>query len=147
VWDLRAPHAAALHLPSSPSQGYVTCLALDPALGNWMVSGTSRGRLCLWDLRFLIPARTWHTGAAAAVHSLEALELPGPAFQDPGAWGLSPEFQGLPFVFTASGVEEVGLWRADTGALYQVCPSCASGGAGLALNAPLALRVRTFCRK
>lgn len=37
-----------------PEEGYVSALVTRPC-GNWFVSGSSRGVLTLWDLRFGIP--------------------------------------------------------------------------------------------
>jgi phosphoinositide-3-kinase regulatory subunit 4 len=49
LWDLRT-QTDVWTLRAKPAQGFISTTALDPAC-NWLVSGTSRGILTLWDLR------------------------------------------------------------------------------------------------
>ncbi len=52
LWDLRT-QADVWTLRVKPAQGFISTTVLDPAC-NWLVSGTSRGILTLWDLRFQV---------------------------------------------------------------------------------------------
>uniref|UniRef100_A0A803NU41 non-specific serine/threonine protein kinase n=1 Tax=Cannabis sativa TaxID=3483 RepID=A0A803NU41_CANSA len=57
LWDTRTS-SNSWTLNSVPENGYVSSLVTGPC-GNWFVSGSSRGELTLWDLRFLIPVNSW----------------------------------------------------------------------------------------
>ncbi len=46
-------------MPAPPSLGLVEHLVADPTGGNWLLSGSSRGYLCLWDVRFRLAVNSW----------------------------------------------------------------------------------------
>ncbi|KAL2928991.1 Serine/threonine-protein kinase VPS15 [Bienertia sinuspersici] len=57
LWDTRA-NTDSWTLKYLPEEGYISTLVTDPC-GNWFISGSSRGVLTLWDLRFRIPVNSW----------------------------------------------------------------------------------------
>lgn len=101
AWDLRGGRDAWA-LPSSPSAGVVECFVLDPSSHNWLLGGSSRGQLSLWDVRFRLPVNTWqHPGGAP----ISALALASAPPQRLGLGGAT-----APLVYVAAGEQEVGLW-------------------------------------
>ncbi|KAG6553996.1 hypothetical protein Mapa_004913 [Marchantia paleacea] len=108
--DLRAQTEAWV-LKGKPAEGYITSTALDPN-GNWIVSGTSRGILTLWDLRFQIPVNTWQHPLSCPIESMCPL-LPT----------ANPDKQpslARPFIYVAAGQDEIALWNAEDGSCHQV---------------------------
>lgn len=82
--------------------------------GNWLVSGSSRGVLTLWDLRFLIPVNTWQFPVATPVEKM-CLFIPH---------AVGPTSSPLrPLVYVAAGCNELSLWNAENGSCYQVTKS------------------------
>ncbi|KAE8736109.1 ATP binding protein, putative isoform 2 [Hibiscus syriacus] len=57
LWDTRSC-SNAWTLKAVPEEGFISFLVAGPC-GNWFVSGSSRGVLTLWDLRFRIPVNSW----------------------------------------------------------------------------------------
>lgn len=56
-WDIRTMRP--VHEAAQPmSFGRITCLVVDPQ-GHWACTGSSRGVLSLWDLRFSLLVRSW----------------------------------------------------------------------------------------
>ncbi|KAH8939339.1 hypothetical protein BDL97_15G033100 [Sphagnum fallax] len=109
LWDLRT-QTDVWTLRAKPAQGFISTTALDPAC-NWLVSGTSRGMLTLWDLRFQVPVNTWQHPACCPVESICVL-IPGT--------GTVPLASAHPFVYVAAGRNEVALWNAEDGTCHQV---------------------------
>eukprot|EP00741_Cyanophora_paradoxa_P011464 tig00020560_g11075.t1 len=123
--DLRArPERPAWSLPVAPSDGFLTA-ALADVSGRWLLGGTHRGALLLWDLRFAVPVRSWRHPARSRIHSL--LLYPssswGPAARD-GAAGARG---GAPRVCVAAGRNEVSVYPLDAGEAVRVfqasCPA------------------------
>lgn len=56
--DLRCAKDA-WHIPPAPSLGLVSQLVADPSGQHWLVQGTSRGWVGLWDVRFLLCVNSW----------------------------------------------------------------------------------------
>ncbi|KAL9242324.1 hypothetical protein vseg_016337 [Gypsophila vaccaria] len=108
LWDTRT-NTDSWTLKALPEEGFVSNLVNDPS-GNWFISGSSRGVLTLWDLRFLIPVNTWEYPRPCPIESL-CLYVPP---------------QNAPFsatralVYVAAGCNEVSLWNAETGSCHQV---------------------------
>jgi phosphoinositide-3-kinase regulatory subunit 4 len=73
--DLRTM-ATAFTLRCPPRHGAPTCLCVDRA-GQWLLVGTARGALHLWDLRFRLRLRSWRFEAGGAIHKLVAPALRG----------------------------------------------------------------------
>ncbi|CAK9875311.1 unnamed protein product [Sphagnum jensenii] len=110
LWDLRT-QADVWTLRVKPAQGFISTTVLDPAC-NWLVSGTSRGILTLWDLRFQVPVNTWQHPACSPVERMCVLV--------PGMVGTASSASARPFVYVAAGQNEVALWNAEDGTCHQV---------------------------
>ncbi|MCO5613378.1 hypothetical protein L7F22_067654 [Adiantum nelumboides] len=109
LWDLRLQKDAWC-LRAKPSQGYVSATALASCY-NWLVTGSSRGVLTLWDLRFQLPVNTWCHPSSSLVESTSTV-LPPSEF---GAASTSRAY-----VYVAAGRDEVALWNAADGSCQQV---------------------------
>ncbi|CAI5703776.1 unnamed protein product [Peronospora effusa] len=110
AWDLRM-RQDAWTLSISPELGYVTCIthSLDV---SWLAVGTSRGFLCLWDLRFLVLIRIWRHSSHRAIHRLQpCLGLPNT---------LPLDETSVPLVFVAAGDGEVAVFDLSIGACRAV---------------------------
>ncbi|XP_074280909.1 serine/threonine-protein kinase VPS15 isoform X1 [Silene latifolia] len=108
LWDTRT-NTDSWTLKSFPEEGYVSNLVTDPS-GNWFISGSSRGVLTLWDLRFLIPVNTWEYPCPCPIESM-CLYVPPPN---------APFSATRALVYVAAGCNEVSLWNAETGNCHQV---------------------------
>lgn len=106
AWDVRMGRDAWA-LPCCPSQGALQRLALDPASQNWLLGGTSRGHLCLWDARFRLPVASWQHPTGAPIAAL-ALATASPQRLGLGLGGAGAG--GGPLLYVAAGDQEVGLW-------------------------------------
>ena len=104
-------------------QGLLQRLACDGPDSLWLLTGTSRGHLTLWDMRFQIPLTQW-------AHPLgQPVEALAPAVAPVGHLGLRGGGRGSsPLVYIAAGGHEVGLWDVEEGKCHQVScrnlPSC-----------------------
>ncbi|GAB2219712.1 hypothetical protein Droror1_Dr00007349 [Drosera rotundifolia] len=108
LWDVRSSSDSST-LKAIPEEGYISSLVADPS-GNWFVSGSSRGVLTLWDLRFLIPVNSW-------VYPHPCLIEKMCLFVPPSA---SLPATSRPLVYVAAGPHEVSLWNAENGSCHQV---------------------------
>lgn len=114
-WDLRsAREPFALRIPNET--GYITSMAMGSDR-NWMVIGTSKGFLSLWDLRFQQILKLWHHSRAAPINRLATSFVPPPQ-----SWvgRGSSNVESRPFLFAASGPNECGMFDMSTG----VCREC-----------------------
>eukprot|EP00644_Phytophthora_capsici_P002970 jgi/Phyca11/504259/fgenesh2_kg.PHYCAscaffold_7_\ len=110
AWDMRM-RREAWTLNVSPELGYITCIthSLDV---SWLAVGTSRGFICLWDLRFLVLIRIWRHSSHRAIHRLQpCLGLPNT---------LQLEETSVPLVFVAAGDSEVAVFDLSIGACRAV---------------------------
>jgi len=98
-WDLRCQNGA-WSLLLGPQAGLITSVAVPPE-GDavWMVAGTSRGYLVLFDLRFHIPLRAWRHPSHMRIHRLH----------------ISPATCSDPLVFVAAGPNEFALYNVASG--------------------------------
>ncbi|XP_058213700.1 serine/threonine-protein kinase VPS15 isoform X2 [Rhododendron vialii] len=109
LWDTRT-NSNALNLKVSPEEGYVSSLVAGPC-GNWFVSGSSRGILTLWDLRFYLPVNSFQYSTVCPIEQM-SLFLP------PSNTTISTAAR--PLVYVAAGCNEVSLWNAENGSCHQV---------------------------
>lgn len=113
LWDTRTS-SNAWTLKAIPEEGYVSSLATGPC-GNWFVSGSSRGALTLWDLRFLIPVNTWQYSLVCPIEKICLFVPPSNATASAAV---------RPLVYVAAGCNEVSLWNAENGSCHQVHRDC-----------------------
>ncbi|XP_057967357.1 serine/threonine-protein kinase VPS15 [Malania oleifera] len=109
LWDTRT-NSNAWTLKAIPEEGYVSSMIVGPC-GNWFVSGSSRGVLTLWDLRFLLPVNSWQYSLVCPIDRL-CLFVPPP--------NASVSTTARPLVYVAAGCNEVSLWNAENGSCHQV---------------------------
>ncbi|KAK7860417.1 serine/threonine-protein kinase vps15 [Quercus suber] len=109
LWDTRK-NSSSWTLKATPEEGYVSSLVTDPC-GNWFVSGSSRGVLTLWDLRFLIPVNSWQYSLPCPIEKM-CLFVPPP--------NSSASTTARPLIYVAAGCNEVSLWNAENGSCHQV---------------------------
>ncbi|RID77924.1 hypothetical protein BRARA_A00792 [Brassica rapa] len=109
LWDTRSD-IDAWTLKANPEEGYVSSLVTSPC-GNWFVSGSSRGVLTLWDLRFRVPVYSWQYPIICPIEKMCLCFLPPSV-------SLSTTMR--PFIYVAAGFNEVSLWNADGGICQQV---------------------------
>ncbi|CBI27987.3 unnamed protein product, partial [Vitis vinifera] len=109
LWDTRT-NSNAWTLKAIPEEGYVSSLVTGPC-GNWFVSGSSRGVLTLWDLRFLVPVNSWQYSLVCPIEEI-CLFVPPP--------NASVSTMARPLIYVAAGCNEVSLWNAENGSCHQV---------------------------
>ena len=108
-------------MPWSP-QGLLEHIALDPGGSNWLITGSSRGHLTLYDMRFRLPVASWQlpcTGPTGRPVHIDAL---APALAPASRLGLAAgePLPKSPLVYVAAGPHEVSLWDVETGRCHQV---------------------------
>lgn len=97
------------------TQGLLQRLACDGPDSPWLLTGSSRGHLTLWDMRFQIPLTQWDHPSGQPVEAL------APAVAPAGHLGLRGGGKGSsPLVYIAAGGHEVGLWDVEEGKCHQV---------------------------
>lgn len=111
AWDLRSG-GDAWTLPCPPVQGALERFVLDPSSQNWLLGGTSRGWLGLWDVRFRLPLNSWQHPAGAPITALALASSPPQRLGLPGT--------SAPLVYVAAGEQEVGLWDVAEAKCQQV---------------------------
>jgi phosphoinositide-3-kinase regulatory subunit 4 len=115
TWDLRSA-AEPFVLTHSPDIGYLTTMALGSDR-NWIVSGTSRGIISLWDLRFQKAVKIWQHSRNRPIQRLAtSFVLPIQAWTGRGY----PNAEARPFIFAASGPNECAMFDATNGS----CQAC-----------------------
>lgn len=116
LWDTRTS-TTTWSLRAVPEEGYISSLVAGPC-GNWLVSGSSRGVLTLWDLRFLLPVNSWRYSLVCPVEKMCLLipHMVAPA-----------SATARPLVYVAAGCNEISLWNAENGSCHQVLRLANSG--------------------
>lgn len=109
LWDIRS-NSDAWKLQAVPEEGYVSSLVIGPC-GNWFVSGSSRGVLTLWDMRFLVPVKSWQYSIVCPIEKM-CLFVP--------SLNGTISTVARPLIFVAAGCNEVSLWNAENGSCHQV---------------------------
>lgn len=106
-WDLRCRgEGAAWTLTSPPSWGVVEKLVTDPdPAGQWFVTGTSRGHIGLWDVRFQLQVGSWRHPVSCPI---DAMAL-GPYISISSSPGSATTTTSCPSVYVAAGSYEVSL--------------------------------------
>ncbi|KAG9441768.1 hypothetical protein H6P81_017622 [Aristolochia fimbriata] len=127
LWDTRTS-GTIWTLKATPEEGYVSSLVTGPC-GNWFVSGSSRGVLTLWDLRYLVPVNSWQYYQACPVEKM-CLFVPH---------SVNPTSSVRPLVYVAAGCNEVAMWNAESGSCHQVLKLANNGGQMETSSIPWAL--------
>ncbi|MQL91350.1 hypothetical protein Taro_023949 [Colocasia esculenta] len=109
LWDTRTG-STTWTFKTPPDEGYISSLVMG-SCGNWFVSGSSRGVLTLWDLRFRLPVYSWQYSTECPIEDM-CLFIP------PANTTISAS--GRPLVYVAAGCDEVSLWNAENGSCHQV---------------------------
>lgn len=128
LWDTRAS-SNAWNSKINAEEGYISSLLTDPC-GNWFVSGSSRGMLTLWDLRFCLPVNTWQYSPVCPIEKMCLFVPPSNSAMSSGA---------RPLVYVAAGRNEVSLWNAENGSCHQVLRTVSTDGDGDVSEIPRAL--------
>ncbi|KAG0304462.1 Serine/threonine-protein kinase [Dissophora globulifera] len=89
----------AWQLKNNISHGVITAMVIDP-LKTWLLVGTNRGVLTLWDLRFMIAIRSWVHPSKSRISRL----VIHPEQHPPSRGGK---------VIIASGKNEVSVWDIE----------------------------------
>lgn len=111
-WDLRAEREP-FKLSHSPELGSLSAMSLGNDR-NWLVTGTSRGFLALWDVRFQKMVKLWHHSSGMPVSRLAASFAAFPAGAKDAA-GAEPR----PFAFTSCGKNECAMFDLTDGSCRQ----------------------------
>ncbi|MEW5319540.1 MAG: hypothetical protein WDW38_010685 [Sanguina aurantia] len=110
-WDLRVKRDVWV-MAGPPALGLTQAVAVDPHGCNWILTGSQRGFLTLWDVRFGLCVNRWQHPLAAPIAALAPALAPAPRL-GLSARGLAAggaAASGAPFVYVAAGHQEVGLW-------------------------------------
>eukprot|EP00536_Pseudo-nitzschia_multiseries_P004879 jgi/Psemu1/189189/e_gw1.85.111.1 len=101
-WDLRSAKEPFC-LKNFQDIGYITNMAIGSDR-NWVVVGTNRGFISLWDLRFQQIMKLWHHSRSSPINRL-------------ATWvGMrSTDMDSKPYIFVASGPNECAMFDATTG--------------------------------
>eukprot|EP00605_Chrysophyceae_sp_TOSAG23-4_P002541 GSChrysophyteH1.ASY1.ANO1.2806.1 assembled CDS len=68
-WDLRSSQEV-FYFKIGPELGIATAMAISPDRASWVIVGTSKGFIALWDLRYNIMCRLWQHSSAGPICKL-----------------------------------------------------------------------------
>mmetsp|Transcript_21357 Transcript_21357/g.59171 ORF Transcript_21357/g.59171 Transcript_21357/m.59171 type:complete len:1292 (-) Transcript_21357:4085-7960(-) len=114
TWDLRSSEEP-LSLPHGPKLGHLSSMALGGDR-NWIVTGTSRGFIALWDVRFQQPFKLWRHNRGEKINRLAASFVPPP--QTWGTANAAPSGS-RPYVFVGSPSNECSMFDVVNGSCVQ----------------------------
>ena len=101
-WDMRASKESFV-FPVRPELGAATCLAVSPDR-NWIVAGTTKGYIGLWDIRFNIMCKLWRHSAGSAIQRLARCKSIPRSHRH-----VMQPTEGA-YLFVASGSNETTVW-------------------------------------
>jgi serine/threonine protein kinase/WD40 repeat protein len=140
AWVLSAPAC----------EGSIRAIVADPLGSAWVLTGSSRGVLSLWDARLLIRVAAWKLAGAPSIDALTVAAAPwerlvgksSSSGVDSGSGSASaslpqPPPPTGPLVWCAAG-GEASLWEISRGAPRLVLRSAGSGSRGAAAAAAAA---------
>jgi len=119
-WDLRCAREP-FHLKIPQDIGYTTSLTMGNDR-NWAVTGTSRGFISLWDLRYQKTLKLWHHSRKAPVKRL-ATSFTAPPQSWSGKSGVA-----RPFLFAACGPNECAMFDVESGSCRECFRTVDYGG-------------------
>mmetsp|Transcript_49388 Transcript_49388/g.55940 ORF Transcript_49388/g.55940 Transcript_49388/m.55940 type:complete len:1792 (+) Transcript_49388:143-5518(+) len=109
-WDLRSAKEPFC-LDNFQDTGYITNMAIGSDR-NWVVVGTSRGFISLWDLRFQQIMKLWHHSRSSPINRLATSFVPPPqSWVNKGTTNI----ESRPYIFVASGHNECAMFDATSG--------------------------------
>lgn len=109
-WDIRCS-TEPFFLPVRPELGYVTSVGLGSDR-NWIVAGTNRGFLALWDIRYRLMLKLWQHSDGAPISRLATSFTTLPQDKDCGG-------QDRPHLFMGCGLNEAAVFDVNTGQCRQ----------------------------
>lgn len=151
AWDLRTPNYstnssnAAWNLKSTAGKnGYIERFALEPSsCQNWLITGSSRGILTLWDIRFRLPVVQWQHPGGMSINAMAIATAPSSRLgittnmTDGSTVSTGISSSSNPLVYVAAGDHsEVGLWDVARGKCLQVVKTSSVLGGGMGGTAP-----------
>lgn len=112
------------------SEGSIRSIVADPLGSSWILTGSSRGVLSLWDARLLIRVSAWRLPGAPSVDALSVAAAPWERLSGSSSSDASPPPSppAGPLVWCAAG-GEASLWEISKGAPRLVLRSSSAGGA------------------
>ena len=123
-WDLRCA-IEPFKLRHSPELGHMTSMALGSDR-HWIVTGTSKGFVALWDIRFQQCVNLWRHSRGAPISRMATSTVPPPQH-----WGLPVlSSSARAFIFAAAGSNECAMFEVLSGA----CTECFRTVAGDSRN-------------
>ena len=109
AWDLRTA-SEPFALSIRPELGSPTQVALAPDR-NWVVAGTTRGYIALWDLRFNTMAKLWRHSSHGNIRRIACCKpIPGPGKRE----DIMQHTDGA-YMFVAAGNNEAAVWGIPEG--------------------------------
>lgn len=124
-WDLRCSKEPFV-FKHTPDFGLLTSMSIGSDR-QYIVTGTSRGYLALWDVRFQQPVKVWQHSRRAPIHRLATSFVPPPQM-----WtSRVNESEARPFLFVASGPNETGMFDMKTGSCMECFRSFSSNSLDL----------------
>jgi phosphoinositide-3-kinase, regulatory subunit 4 len=114
-WDLRCAKEPFV-LRNAQGTGYLTSMGIGSDR-HWVVTGSSKGFLALWDVRFQQQLKLWHHSRCAPINRVATSFV-----QPPQSWigKNASSASARPFVFVACGPNEVAMFDVTNGA----CREC-----------------------
>ena len=111
-WDLRSSKETFKY-SMSPELGYPSCMTLAPDR-NWLCIGTSKGYLCVWDLRYNILCKIWRHSSNGPIHKIACCKT---ALKGSHLFGFNANSsigEGV-FLSVAAGQNEAAIWSIPDG--------------------------------
>lgn len=134
-WDLRS-RREAFELKLEPSMGVLTAMALGPT-PYCLMTGTSRGFISAWDLRFQIPVQLWRHSAKTAITHLTTVDAPAILPRDHAPNALQHPVKG-PLVFAAAeGTNQIcgfDIYTGESRMLFRINNSTEQSGSASSAN-------------
>lgn len=113
TWDLRSS-TEPFALAHGPKLGHLSAMALGVDR-NWIVTGTNRGFVVLWDIRFQQPFKLWRHSRGEKVNRLAASFVPPPQ-----TWGgPNAAISSRPFIFVGSPSNECSMFDVVDGSCVE----------------------------
>ena len=90
-------------------------MVLDNKASNWLVAGSTRGCVALWDMRFQICLKNWTLKDKSSIHAMSL------ALANHKRLGITSDANSAgPLIYVSSQNGETGLWEVATGRCHQV---------------------------